>query len=181
MRKYLSGTEPGLTNLVAIARATGVSLSWLATGEGDKYGTLVAPDALSVPIMSIVASAGDGASILKEEVQEYMALSNALVRALRLTPADTFIIFARGESMEPLIRGGEPILCSRAERHLKASDGIYVLRLEGDILVKHMQRLPGGKVRVFSENPSYAPFEITLGDGVDFAVLGKVLHTLRQV
>jgi phage repressor protein C with HTH and peptisase S24 domain len=254
LRQYLKGAEPGLDKVIAIAKAAGVSVAWLATGEGSmeqvagasaglsdrlricvrNAGTLTSladsagiksiilsayiegrripseqemaaiaraahvtaewlkhggeelpgPHLIhtaSIPVMSVVAAAGDGAAVLREEVTEYMALSNVLVRSLRLTTSETFIMFARGESMEPLIRGGEPLICSKAERHLKSCDGIYVLRLEGDILVKHVQRLPGGKVRVFSENPSYAPFEVTLNDGVDFAILGKVLHSLRQV
>lgn len=108
-------------------------------------------------------------------------LSAALVRSLSLTPDETFIMYARGESMAPLIIGGEPLICSRAERHLKAMDGIYAVRLEGDVLVKHIQRLPHNRVRIFSENARYEPFEVTLNDGVDFAVLGKVLRAIRQV
>ncbi len=35
LRNYLSGSEPGLAKVVAIARTAGVSIAWLATGEGD--------------------------------------------------------------------------------------------------------------------------------------------------
>lgn len=34
LRKYLAGSIPGADKLVAIARAGGVSVDWLATGEG---------------------------------------------------------------------------------------------------------------------------------------------------
>jgi len=155
------------------------------TRKGYSHNHSVKPtlkgDLIQIPVMSAVASAGHGAVVLKEEVHEFMALSSAMVRTLKLSADEAFIIYARGESMEPKIRGGEPLICSKAERHLKAGDGIYVVRLEGDILVKHVQRLPGGKVRIFSENTSYAPFEVTLNDGVDFAILGKVLHSIQQV
>lgn len=181
---YLSGTRhPSDEEIASIAEAAAVNVDWLKHGDSQHQTNIPAElsGAASIPVMSIVASAGDGAAALQEDVKEYMALSTALVRSLRLNPAETFVVFARGESMEPLIRGGEPLLCSRAEHHLKAHDGVYVLRLEGDILVKHVQRLPGGKVRVFSENNSYAPFEVQLGDGTDFALLAKVLHGIRQI
>lgn len=36
LKKWLSGTSlPGLDNLVSIHRATGVSIDWLATGQGE--------------------------------------------------------------------------------------------------------------------------------------------------
>ena len=39
LRKYLSGeSTPNLERLLAIARAAGVSVAWLATGEGDRGG-----------------------------------------------------------------------------------------------------------------------------------------------
>lgn len=171
-----------------MARAAGVSVAWLAAGEGQREASLtthtpppVTEGLVSIPVMSVQASAGHGSAVLKEQVAERMNLSQTLMHSLRLTPGETFIIYARGESMEPIIRGGEPLICSKAERHVKAGDGIYVVRLEGDVLVKHIQRLPGHRVRIFSENRSYEPFEVTLNDGVDFAILGKVLHALRQV
>lgn len=186
MRKYLSGSIPSVEKVAQLANALGVSFLWLALGEGTPEGqsAALAPapaGMVNVPVMSVVASAGHGAAVLKEEVSEHMTLSATLVRSLRLTPGETFIIYARGESMEPVIHGGEPLICSKAERHIKAMDGIYAVRLEGDVLVKHIQRLPGGKVRIFSENSRYHSFEVTLNDGVDFAILGKVLHAIRQV
>lgn len=207
---YQSGGDPTREKLVAISVAANVSVAWLATGEGttpdasaasepavrgfkgqrETLGSAYVPqahvpappaDEVRLPVMSIEASAGNGAAVLKEEIAEYMSLSRTLVRSLGLSPGESFVIPARGESMEPLLKGGEPLICSSAERHLKAGDGIYVIRLEGDILVKHVQRLPGGKLRIASENKNYAPFEVALNDGTDFAILGKVLHALRQV
>lgn len=35
IRRYFSGGEPGRAHLVAIARAAGVSISWLASGEEE--------------------------------------------------------------------------------------------------------------------------------------------------
>ena len=37
LRKYLKGARPGRDNLVAMASYRNVSLTWLATGKGDKY------------------------------------------------------------------------------------------------------------------------------------------------
>jgi phage repressor protein C with HTH and peptisase S24 domain len=209
MRKYLDGSFPSVERVVQLAQALRVSFLWLATGDGPMEGpkaadylekqirelspppsdfmnNLAAPSPVlssevRLPIMRVVASAGHGSSVLKEEIKEQMTLSSALMRGLRLTAGETYLMYARGESMEPLIKGGELLICSTAERHLKGQDGVYVVRLEGDVLVKHVQRLPGNRVRIFSENRNYEPFEVALNDGIDFAILSKVLHVLRQV
>ncbi len=36
IRRYESGSQPGLINLLKIAEAAGVTVNWLATGEGEK-------------------------------------------------------------------------------------------------------------------------------------------------
>lgn len=38
IRSYLKeGKQPGMTNLMLIAKAAGVTMDWLATGRGDKH------------------------------------------------------------------------------------------------------------------------------------------------
>ena len=84
--------------------------------------------------------------------------------------------------MEPTIKAGEYLLCSRSERHTQVGDGIYVIRLDGNILVKRLQVLPGGILEVSSDNSMYyKPFKLTISKQVDFQVLGKVIlvHGIR--
>ena len=39
-------------------------------------------------------------------------------------------------------------------------DGIYVIMLDGCEMIKQVQRLPGGRLRISSINDRYKPFEI---------------------
>lgn len=39
-------------------------------------------------------------------------------------------------------------------------EGVYVLRMDSALLVKQLQRLPGGMIKVISRNPAYEPFTI---------------------
>lgn len=39
-------------------------------------------------------------------------------------------------------------------------DGIYVIVLDGFEMIKQVQRLPGGRLRISSINDRYAPFEV---------------------
>lgn len=198
--KYKNGeSDPSRTRLLALAEAGEVSLEWLAGGDGDidtETKVFRASNAIRegvpeehgklypVPVISIVAGAGNGALVLKEEAESYIGFDPAWLRTnWNLSPNDLFTIPTIGESMEPTVKAGEFLLCSRSEAHLKPGDGIYVIRLDGHVLVKRLQLLPGGKLMVSSDNDAYKPYEIVLDDGIDFAILGKVVlvHGLRRV
>lgn len=139
---------------------------------------------VALPVMSLSASAGGGAAVVSEHQTGVINFDrNWLHNTLRLNPANLFTMPTVGESMEPTIKAGEYLLVSRAEEHTALGDGIYIIRLEGDVLVKRLQRIPGGKLLISSDNPAYKPYEIKVNDGVDFTILGKVMlvHGVRYV
>ena len=54
-------------------------------------------------------------------------------------------------------------------------DGIYVIMLDGCEMVKQVQRLPGGRLRVASINERYASFEVE-EDSPSIEIRGHSLH-----
>lgn len=139
---------------------------------------------IDIPVMNMPASAGGGAVVPDEGVASYIGFDAAWLRTQwNLIPNELFTLPTMGESMEPTVKAGEFLLCSASEHHRKPGDGIYVIRLDGNILVKRLQPIPGGKLLITSDNPIYKPYEISLNDGVDFLILGKVMlvHGLRRV
>lgn len=180
IRQYLGGSVPGLDKVIAIAEAEGVSVDWLATGKGaknaDEQGTFV-----EIPVMKTKASAGGGAAVYLDEVGDYYPMSRLWLEKHRLRARDLFIIWGVGESMEPSIANGEKLLCSKAEYHL-SGDGIFIIRQDGDLMVKRLQRLPG-KIRVLPQNPAYQAYDVELNDGADFEIIGRVMFkdTIHRV
>lgn len=185
--------EPSRDRLVVAAHALGVSLAWLATGEGDPCGAPppaqligqrdpadLEPGLVAIPVYTGVrAAAGAGGAVVHETPRSLVALDESwLRRYFRVNPAVLAIFPTTGESMEPTIRGDEMILFDTSEQGYEHTDGIFVIRLEGAILVKRLQYLPGGMVRVSSDNPAYQAYTVQLSDGVDFEVLGRVLLVL---
>lgn len=195
IQSYINGKEASTKHLTAIADAARLDINWLLTGKGSleriEYMNATPGKHLldedddngnvPVPLISVTASAGHGAVALDERVEDHISFSSKLLRNLGIQPREAFILPALGDSMEPRIRSGELMLCSRSPRHLKGADGTYIVRLEGEVLVKRIQRIPGGKVRVSSENTGYSPFEVALSDGVDFTILGLVMWVFRRV
>jgi phage repressor protein C with HTH and peptisase S24 domain len=187
LRRYAKGDDAPFSVLLKLSATVGVSLQWLATGEGEPNATV--PTAsndsyVAIPVMKAKASAGGGAVAIDEGQNGWLKFDRTwLHNTWHLNPADLFTIPSVGESMEPTIKAGEYLLASRSEQHLKLADGIYIIRLEGNILVKRIQVLPGRKIIISSDNPAYKPYEIKLDDGVDFDILGKVVlvHGVRKV
>lgn len=139
---------------------------------------------VALPVLNVTASAGAGSVALAEDQIGVIKFDRAwLFNTFHLNPADLFTMATVGDSMEPTIHAGEYLLASRAESDTQPGDGIYIIRLEGDILVKRLQRLPGGKLMVSSDNDNYQPYEVKLDDGVDLKILGKVVlvHGVRRV
>ena len=168
-RIWNEGTVPGPDHLRRIREVTGASIDWLLTGEGlmwrgqgevreatAQYAVpekelLAGDEYVYLPLYDVRAAAGGGAVVDREQVLDVLAFKSAWIRSeLRATPADLYLIYVDGESMEPTLRPGDLIL---VDRSAVTRDGIFVLRLDDGLLVKRLQRLPGNQVKVTSDNP----------------------------
>jgi transcriptional regulator with XRE-family HTH domain len=80
-----------------------------------------------------------------------------------------------GTSMEPWLHSKDAVLTDLRDREA-LTEGVHLIRLDGALLVKKLQRLPGKILRVSSYNPAYEPFDIQGYESTDrdFAVLGRV-------
>lgn len=209
LRNYLNGKSiPGGDNLAAIARATGVSVDWLLTGEGARYrsNNLVSlgsessnagqdendpsndptrhytKDLVLIPFFDVMASAGGGAFV-DEEARQVFPLSRQWIRQrLGVPPGVLNLIRVQGDSMEPTLEDGDDVFvdcsASTVERIL---EGIYVLRIDGYLRVKRLERL-GHRIAVRSDNPNYSSEVYDLNTfPLEFTILGRVVATLRAV
>jgi len=137
-----------------LARYFGVSEATL----GGPAQVEAAPAGL-VPVKRVLvrASAGPGALPEGEREVPYFGFDERWLRALTGSPADDLsIIRVEGDSMAPTLNDGDDILVDKAGCNEALRDGIYVLRLEGSLLVKRLAIHPlGRRVTVQSDNPAY--------------------------
>jgi len=140
------------------------------------------PGFVAIPLFDVRAAAGGGSIVESEHVMDVLHFKEEWIRAeLRASPADLHLIFVDGESMEPTLRPGDIILVDRRDQ-AQRRDGIYVLRLDGTLLVKRLQKLPGGNIKVSSDNKSYDPFTLRLEEmeAQDMAIIGRVIWVGRK-
>lgn len=195
LREYMNAqTEPSRPALVGMARAGGVSIDWLATGGGAKLQRAVGEESARyeavqdyafVPLYDVSASAGQGAFVNAERTSDALAFKRDWLRQqIGGSVNDLAIISVRGDSMEPTLRDGDVIMVNRADRQV--TEGIYVLLLDGWLMVKRLQRevIDGvGKLMAYSENEAYPPFAMPTFEGFSepTGIIGRVVWAGRRL
>lgn len=125
-----------------------------------------------VPLYDVEASAGAGAIIHSEQIIDHLAfLRDWIVKDLGLNAEKILLIKAIGDSMEPAIKDGAMLLVD-TQSNRAGSDAVYVLRLDGDLVVKRIQNLMDGRVEIISNNSAYKTL-ISQTNAID--ILGKVV------
>lgn len=168
----------------------GRDLSWI-DAEPLEPGVPLAKDAalpvmdeyVFIPLYDLQAAAGHG--VLVEENQrpkKHLAFLKAWVKAERgLHVPHLVLVTVVGDSMEPTLREGDVVLVDRS-RVANYDDGLYVLRIDGAMLVKRLHRLPERRVQVTSDNAVYRPFELDLAAPPDdMEIIGRVVWVGRDM
>lgn len=171
MTRYMQGSIPGVDVAARLARVCGVSLEWLATGDGVPNGARAG--FAEVPILDVRLAAGGGE--LTETAQQIgtMPFDYGLLRSLGRSSAEGLVVLeADGDSMEPLIADGARVLADT--RDIRLREGVFGFRMGDELRVKRLRKRGEG-VEVISENSHYEP-ELLVGEALnDFAILGRVL------
>lgn len=219
--KYMKGEQsPTLKTMFMLASGVGVSLDWLATGDGPMlrsgrqhvtalamaeplahYATSMqqacpqeanqVKDTLGNPVdlaefafiprYAAQASAGHGADTQNCGKPLFsMAFRRYWIKHyLRADPANLAVISVKGDSMDGVLNDRDAILIDLSD--VAPTGGLYVVRLAGDLMVKRVQKMPGGRFLLLSANPAYKEAEVDPAQEADFAVVGRVVWFGRQV
>ncbi|MDI1295446.1 MAG: S24 family peptidase [bacterium] len=109
-----------------------------------------------VPCLSLGVSAGMGT--LDEDVDSAGTLSfdTDWLRRLTAHPYDVQIVRVAGDSMAPTLQDGDDIMVDPHDHSTRLRDGIYVLRMDGVLMVKRLVIGPQrNKFSVLSDNRHY--------------------------
>lgn len=188
MNRISKGAEPKASDLEMISGYTGVSLDWLFWGLGDPFRHATyriedetLNDASRLAVINIYdnhMSMGNGSFIDESVIVDNITISKDFIRSKwSVNPADIVGIRAVGDSMQPLMLSGDIALIDRSKTEMK-EDAIYAFRFDNSNYIKRLQRI-GRNIRVISENPEYADWDITPDDLQFLKIYGKVLSTLR--
>jgi phage repressor protein C with HTH and peptisase S24 domain len=152
--------------------------------EGYKSADTTATPAegyVYVPRYEVAASAGGGAVIHSEQIVDHLSFKAEWVHNTLGVPVnDLALINVLGDSMEPVLSDGDLILIDMGTRRVK-DNAIYVLQLNGSLLVKRIQRKLDGSVMVKSDNVIYEPEMVTTEMLNSLNVIGRVVWCGRRM
>ena len=183
--------KPSAEMLYAMAMEFSININWVLTGEGPQKGQSinedravwpqgVEKDFVLVPRYDIQASAGGGSLIHSEQIVDYLAFKTEWIKNVLGTSKDHLaLISVSGDSMEPTLSSEDLILIDLRVTKVDNS-AIYVLNVDGVLLVKRIQIKLDRTAVVKSDNPHYEP-EIIKGDALDtLRIIGRVVWIGRR-
>ncbi|MEZ8241289.1 S24 family peptidase [Vibrio splendidus] len=192
--KKMTGTIRNIELAEILGVSTSTIQNWRARGKIPKHiiakaeeislhGDL-APTSrgyVSVKLYEVEASAGSGSLVENEDPSTALLFSEKYLRKdLGYKPENIFLLSVRGDSMAPTLKNQSIVMVNKIDDF--ASDGVYVFRFEGALLVKRLQFLPEG-IEVVSDNPTYKTWEINKKEleYKDFQIIGEVVWSGQRM
>src|SRR3569623_526549 len=126
--------------------------------------------------LALAASAGPGGLADDDRLAGSMVVDPTILAGR--DPARLSLLPARGDSMLPLIHDGDMMLVDEADRRLGARGNVYVIRLDGALVVKRVS-VKAGQAAIVSDNPDYPPIAPRPAHQVD--IVGRVVWLSRAL
>jgi phage repressor protein C with HTH and peptisase S24 domain len=189
-------SAPNGENLLNTAKALGVTPDWLQFGiesrkeasnvvltntpvaawneesDLDEHGKYV-----FIPRYDVRVSAGDGMIVWDEQQKDQaQAYRLSFIRITGLKEDALRVIYAHGDSMEPRIYDGDSLLIDISQTNI--IDGkTYVVRIESEVYVKVLRKLPFGELAVISHNADAYPVKTYSAEQcASIEVIGRVVQ-----
>jgi len=131
-----------------------------------------------VPMSEAQLSAGGGAFVISENIKTYYAFRKDWIRRIAVSPRKLIMMEIKGGSMDPTICTGDVVLIDLGRTHIHSGQ-IYALRINDTIMIKRLEPLVGGMIRVISDNRAeYPPYDVFRND---LCVIGQVIWYAREL
>ena len=178
VRQYLRGAMPRADKLDTISRVLGVSPEWLLRGDAGS-------PAADVLARSVDLGAGEAATALADtgQVVAGVRVDRDLARTETggRNPDKLILLRAMGDAMAPTIAPRSLLVVDTSERDVESGEGIFVLRTNGHLTVRRMQRGFDGFLYLRTDNPAYASQRLQGAVEFNLRIVGRVLWVCQPV
>ena len=150
LRDVMGHGDGKLSVIAALAQVCGVSIDWIAHGDGAEPGDAPPPPLPDTGGLDWLA-------------QRLGAARDELVA-----------FHASGDAMSPTLRDGDLVVARRDPGRL-AAPGIYAVEIDGMPAARRLERRPDGSVLVATDNPLYENYTLTPDRASALPVIGPVV------
>lgn len=185
VQKLMRGAvDPRFSTMSKLCRTLGVTLDYLNFGIGPESGDWEThaekPPVEYLPYYDITVSAGDGVEPLEGEPEKTFAFRIDWLRSKFTEPDQLALVRIEGDSMLPELKPNDLLMVDRSQT--VAREGIFVVQIGAQLLVKRVQKVGAAKVKLLSANPVYAPIEVELGpENTEFRIVGRGVWIGRNI
>lgn len=138
------------------------------------------PSMVSIPRYDEVRpAAGFGSAVVSEAPTTRVAFELRWLIDIGVKPEASVILPAQGDSMEPTIMNGAPMLVDTSKTEVR-NGFIYVFNIDGDLVVKRIERLPDGSCDLISDNVRYPPRNLSQNTVLNMTVVGRVYAAVSK-
>lgn len=184
MKKWIDGNvvEPKFTDVCKACRVLRIHPQWLMFGEGAMSPTDADPETVSIDLVDLKGSCGDGVVSFESlpHIKHILVSVDWFKRQFAFyNPRDIKIITATGDSMSPEIEDGDAVFIDQSDTGI-IREGVYAVVINDDLYIKRVQRLPDALLFI-STNKKYKEFEIKKSEGASVHVIGRVIKNLKFI
>jgi len=164
--------------LIKIAKLGKIDMNWLISGDVGQKEAIVPGGGYSIDVLDVRAGAGTGVYNYSIEVVDHIVMDKAFFKA---TPnlSKVKIIEVDGDSMEPLLHDGAYVVID--ETKTDRVNGIYAIHLDGQLLIKRLQFMMDGRIKIISDNPQYETEIYDPSDSqLSLTIIGRKVLTVQR-
>lgn len=183
---------PSADYLARIAQALGVSVQDLHGGASpmpamrpilawEHPNDLPEGDFVMIPGLGVRPSTSrpDSIDVVIDTQDQPQAFRADWIRRRNLRPSALAWLLTEDDSMAPRIQRGDSLVVDTVATYVQ--DGrVYALWYDGGLRVKRLYRLPGGGLRIQSDNAAYTAIDLGAQLVQHVRILGRVVHVAGE-
>lgn len=108
-------------------------------------------------------------------------ISNKFLEQLNIDIQNAKMFFTKGDAMSPIIENGDFLLVDTSKKEI--SDGkIYCIKIENELCIRQLQKIPPDKIKISAENPKYEPiYHNFTANNFNFEIIGETSMLNRVI
>lgn len=200
LQQHEYGSQPGKKSINRYLSFFKCNRNWFLRGQGQPWDVPLDPlpaytppleripaascdmpgenDFCMIPVVETRLNAGGGNVVVSERTIDYYAFRNQWVHKIASAVKNIVMMFIDGDSMEPTFKNGDVVMIDRGRCHIRTGC-FYAVGMDDTIMVKRLDPLFDGSVRVISDNKTeYPMYSVPAGD---IRVIGQVVWYAREL